>query len=782
MKKRPSKNKAATPPATATTTAKAPAPAVRKPARGVDAAEVSIPLSAGRKLFYRFIALVVLPLLLLCLIELGLRLAGAGHATGFFKSSRIAGRDFLSGNEDFSLRFFPPQLARWPGPLLFEKHKPPGTIRIFILGESAARGEPEPPYSAARYLETMLAERHPGTRFEILNTSITAINSHVILPIARDCANADGDLWIVYMGNNEMVGPYGAATVFGAKAPPLGMVRASLALQKTRIAQTLMAIVRKLKGRGANASWGGMKMFIGNQLQPDDPRREVVFQNFNRNLQDILQVGVDSGAKILLNRVAVNLADCPPFASLGATNLSPSQVLDFQKLLTNGAALIDVKNFSDAQSAYEQAVKLNPQYAEAHYQLARCLAARTNLSRAREEFQAACDLDALPFRTGTRINGIISDNAAKFAGKNLDLMDAPAWLDKASPIGISGAESFFEHVHFTFEGNYLLARAWAVEVEKMFSAEIPQAANKSWLSQAECENRLGLSDWNRGAVAESVLFRLHRPPLEGQSNNRERLAATRAAVDAISQRTDAPGAPAKARAMFLAAIKNAPEDHWVHENFAEFLEMTGDIPGSTEEWRKVCALLPDHFSGWHQLGRALSHSGKFQEAMPCFQRTLALRPNMVENWFEMGQAQLALGRAEDALESFRRAHDLEPGEAGYMAWTGKALSQLKRHEEAADQFKKAIELQPELWEAHMAYGDELASDKKFEAASEQYSLVAAKQPSNALAHLDYGVMLARLGRIDSAIAEFQTTLRLQPGNQQAREYLDRVADYKNARH
>jgi len=33
-------------------------------------------------------------------------------------------------------------------------------------------------------------------------------------------------------------------------------------------------------------------------------------------LNDIVQAGLDSGAKILLNTVAVNLKDCPPFASL----------------------------------------------------------------------------------------------------------------------------------------------------------------------------------------------------------------------------------------------------------------------------------------------------------------------------------------------------------------------------------------------------------------------------------------------------------------------------------
>ena len=95
--------------------------------------------------------------------------------------------------------------------------KPPNTKRIFILGESAALGDPMPEFSFSRMLEKMLIERFPSNRFEVINVAVTAINSHVILPIARECARHEGDLWIVYMGNNEMVGPFGAGTVFVEK-------------------------------------------------------------------------------------------------------------------------------------------------------------------------------------------------------------------------------------------------------------------------------------------------------------------------------------------------------------------------------------------------------------------------------------------------------------------------------------------------------------------------------------------------------------------------------------
>ena len=140
---------------------------------------------------------------------------------------------------------------------------------------------------------------------------MTAINSHVILPIARECAAHEGDLWIIYMGNNEMVGPFGAATVFGQKAPPLGLVRMNLAIQRTRLGQLLLALSHKLHNSDA-ATWHGMEMFLENKIPPDDPRKEVVYHSYARNLDDILNAGMDAGAKVILSTVAVNLKDCPP--------------------------------------------------------------------------------------------------------------------------------------------------------------------------------------------------------------------------------------------------------------------------------------------------------------------------------------------------------------------------------------------------------------------------------------------------------------------------------------
>jgi hypothetical protein len=310
--------------------------------------------------------MILAPLLILGLLEAILRMAGYGYSTALFKPMEIGGVHYLLENEKFSYRFFPPELTRTPGPIKMLAEKPSGSYRIFILGESAAMGDPEPGYGASRYLEALLRERYPEAKFEIINVAFTAINSHVILPIAQDCAKQQSDLWLIYMGNNEMVGPFGAATVFGPKTPPLFLIRLNLALQTTRLGQLAADLRHHLKRKGSGpASWGGMQMFLGNQVPPDSSRRASVYHNFQSNLRGILEAGRKSGAHLLVNTVAVNLKDCPPFASYSATNLSLETAAKFEPAMTKAEALEKDGAFQLASAAYEKVLKLHPLSAEA---------------------------------------------------------------------------------------------------------------------------------------------------------------------------------------------------------------------------------------------------------------------------------------------------------------------------------------------------------------------------------------------------------------------------------
>jgi len=162
--------------------------------------------------------------MILISLESSLRILGYGYPTDFIIKSQVKGQEICTDNQRFSWQFFPTSLARKPNRFNIPVSRPNGTFRIFVLGSSAAMGDPDASFSFSRILKTLLRTRYPATRFEVINAAMTAINSHVILPIARDCATCQPDLFIVYMGNNEVVGPFGSGTIFGQFSPVLSLI------------------------------------------------------------------------------------------------------------------------------------------------------------------------------------------------------------------------------------------------------------------------------------------------------------------------------------------------------------------------------------------------------------------------------------------------------------------------------------------------------------------------------------------------------------------------------
>lgn len=739
-----------------------------------------VPLSLSRRWLFRLVAVVILPLVLLGGIEAVLRLAGYGHSTNLFNRLQINQQAFLVNNDAFAFRFFPPQTARFPGPVRMAAQKSPGTYRTFILGESAAMGDPEPAYGASRYLEALLSERYPKTHFEIVNLGFTAINSHVILPIARECARQNGDLWIIYMGNNEMVGPFGAATVFGAKAPPLGYVRLNLAIQKTRLGQLLMNFSRKLKGGNANApSWGGMEMFVGNQIHADDPRKQIAYQNFSRNLHDIVQVGLDSGAKIVLNTVAVNLKDCAPFATLVDTNLPKADRAQYEQLFRGGVQSREQGDFIAASQKFESASRLDPTAAELQFRWGENLLQLKSFAAAREHLQLACDDDALPFRADSRINAIIRKEQAGAGGNQLVLCDAAAALAAETPENLCGKETFLEHVHFTFDGNYRLGRIWAEKVSAMMPAAITNQAAGDWVNQETCEHRLGLSDWNRSLVIQSMVDRLEQPPLNGQLNNATRVKEFQDRIQLLHARMS-DDAKSKTRQEFLKALAQSPDDYYLHENFTLFLESVGDFAGAVAECHRVKELIPQDCVLDFQLGRLLQMQGRFAEAESSFREAVAIRPSLTDGWVQLGNALAMENKFEAALASYKTALTQRPQDSQAIFNSGKILAKMNRHAEAIEHYRAAIKLNPANWEPHFELGGELDTANQLAEACVEFAAAAQLNPNSSRTHFNYGVLLAKQSRLAAAQHEFVEALRIEPGYQNAQLALTKVQQLKES--
>jgi tetratricopeptide (TPR) repeat protein len=480
------------------------------------------------------------PALLLGLLECVLRVLDYGYPSHYFVTGALDGE--ITNNSEFGWRFFNPAIARKPPVRIsFPADKPPGAYRIFVLGGSAAAGEPAPEFGFSRILDVMLRERYPELRFGVINTAFAAINSHVVFPIARDCARLHGDLFIVYVGNNEVIGPYGPGTVFDRFSGNLWLIRSSVWLRSTKIGQLLQSASQALFKTGGPEKWEALNMFVGNHVPADDPRLEKMYSHFRKNLGDICDVARKSGAKVILCTVATNTGDCAPFASAHRTSLSRADTAAWEELYNAGVALEAKGDWAEAAAKYKDAAAFDDQFADLHFRLGRCYEHLKEFDKGREELTLARDQDALRFRADTRINRIIRETAAGGASNGIHLLDAVQIFeeeDKAEH-GAPGSELFWDHVHMNFAGNYLLASAIFEELARdpaAFSIEACHAVSPPPME--ECEKALQLTDGNLDRIIDSILQREIKPPFTFQLNHDERCARLLELQKEVEKRTD----------------------------------------------------------------------------------------------------------------------------------------------------------------------------------------------------------------------------------------------------
>ena len=250
---------------------------------------------------------VTAPMVFFLFLEGIMWVCGFGYPSSFTIRKTFNQKEYHIPNPQFTTRFFPRQTPRLPVPFAIPVEKPANSLRVLVLGASAAQGDPKPEFGFSRMLDRMLSGQFPEKSIEIHNLGITAINSHVVKEIADDCRNLEADYWIVYLGNNEGIGPFGPANPGLSGIGPIRRARMSLAKSRTgQLLQNILAYNNKQQ-----LQWKGMEEFL-KPITWDSPELKKVHKDFRTNLEDIIESGNQAGAKILLCTVAVNLLSCSP--------------------------------------------------------------------------------------------------------------------------------------------------------------------------------------------------------------------------------------------------------------------------------------------------------------------------------------------------------------------------------------------------------------------------------------------------------------------------------------
>jgi len=708
-----------------------------------DPAKPQQQMTSGRLWLFRLVSVVLIPALLIGIAEAFLRIVDYGFSPKAIIKCEVQGTKCYRDNVKFAWQFFPPKIARQFGPFVFPSEKSDKTYRIFILGGSAAHGTPQPEYGFGRILRVLLEESYPGTNFEVIPTAMPAINSHVVLQIAKDCARHDPDLFVLYLGNNEVVGPYGAGTVFSPISHNLMVIRTGIALKRARLVQ-LLGNILKLVPTGADRPevWGGLEMFLEKQVRPGDTSLEYVYKHFQENLKDIIKVGQRNGVKIILCTVGSNLKDCPPFASLHSNNITKAKEIHWDEIYKEGVKHEEAKQHRKAIEKFLAADAIDDCYADLHFRLGRCYWALGEYEESRKRYVKAREFDTLRFRADKSINAIIRDVATAEKTEGVRLADAVKTFEQNSPHQTPGEELFLEHVHLNFKGNYLLAKTVFDKIEEMLPEEIKRkkADDRLKLDETHCARVLAYTDWDRYKIALAIYNASKAPPYTNQLYHDERLSRTAKSIQ--EQKAGfTHGVLQNIAAQYHSAIERNPRDWLLRWQFAMMLtEALKDYPAAVQQYRLL--LKYSNYDAAHSnLGGLLHMLGNTDEGIAHCQEAIRIRPTCADAHYNLAGMYESRGHIQKALDHYYTTLRLRPNYLKAHLGLIQLLERKKQIDEAVRIYRKTLR--------YMRTKEEKAGT-----------------------HCKIADLLLRHGRPEEGVAELYTAKELDPNSAQVRQRLE----------
>ncbi len=725
-----------------------------------------------RRWLRRLILILLVPLLLAAALEGVLRVTGYGYRTNLAQVQAIDGADHYVPNPTFGWQFMPRQYAPEPTTFAYPVRKAEKTVRIFVAGGAAAKGEPDPAFGLARMLQTALTDRYSLAKFEVVNVAMPYADSAVVAAMTDELIAQDADMLIVCVGNDEVVGPGGIGNPVCPPPGPGPLAQAREWLGRTRTSQLVSNVMWEVGAkRGAAARIRPFEELLDREFRRNDPPLEGVYSRLEANLRAIARKGQQARVPVVLVTAPVNLRDFAPLASLHRVSLGARQKEDWQRaweagLIHESAASADKarglgpesqRRYDQAAQSYQAAAGIDDEYAELQFRLGRCL---RELGRpgARERCLLARDLDTLRLRADSKINDTIRSVAAQ-AGEGVVLADAEEFFRRNSDDGIPGGEWFYDGTRTSFRGTWLLAGAVLPAAASVLPGWVGQPSADGMPDRLVCARQLCLTSLDQMRMAEWAVGRLTRAPMRGKSDERDTAIRLAGLIRELKDRLTDSDIIAKERAMCEQSLALAPTDPLLQERFGLFL-LTVCRQDALAETHLREAVRLGQPSAQRWLARAMVNQRRYDDAATCLREVLKTQTG--EDWVntqvELGEVLLLKGGAKQAIEHLRAAVSVRPDDAMLQCELAKAYDRAGRAKEALEGYQNALALNPGdrtllnrvAWALATSYDPKVRDPDKAQELASALCLRSNRQDAQALDAL--AAALAQKGRFPQAIA------------------------------
>lgn len=300
-----------------------------------------------------------------------------------------------------------------------------------------------------------------------------------------------------------------------------------------------------------------------------------------------------------------------------------------EDVVRRATAAREARQFDQAITLYQEAVRLDPSWGEGWWHLGNVLYETRKFREARDAFQKLTKLQPAAGPAWALVG------LSEFQLKNYDA--ASQTLDRARGLGVGANEHLSALTHY--HAAILLTRSGRLEpARQILLALLGKVKDNPALLEALGINALAMSAF----------------PSEISPEKRDLvLRAGKAAYLSAVRQID------EAEKEFNALLKLYPNEPNVHYNYGVFLQFE-DTDAALREFLKEIEVFPSHVSARVSIALEYTRRGDLKSALPLAEQAVEIDPRRSETQLTLGRILLDLGELDRAVDHLEKAASLAP--------------------------------------------------------------------------------------------------------------------------
>lgn len=215
-------------------------------------------------------------------------------------------------------------------------------------------------------------------------------------------------------------------------------------------------------------------------------------------------------------------------------------------------------------------------------------------------------------------------------------------------------------------------------------------------------------------------------------------------------------------AYYQEAIRLSPEFADAHSNLGNALKAAGKHDEAKASYKEAIRLRPDFAIAHGNLAACFSDDGDMDMAIRTYKHAIQLEPNFPDAYNNLGNAYREIGRLEDSIHCYRTALSLKPDHPHAYNNLGNSLKDKGLIKEAIHCYMTSCRLMPRFAPAHCNLASILKEQGKVDQAIAHYQEALRIDPKFADAYVNMGHAYKDLGKLDDAIKCYSTAIRINP--------------------